>query len=576
MSTTDNAQSQLRYPCPVCGNTFTRPQHVVRHLRSHTGERPYKCKECGDAFARSDLLSRHVNKCHPDLANSGPPQNSKQPKRRACEHCAHTGSRCDSNSPCASCVEQGVPCSRMPKALSHHHHHHHPPQMPSIPPPLPGYSDSRLPSLNTTVPSSYGASHRRNPSETSISDWSSDSSRSRLPPYSQPMMYSGSSGYESSSSVDSMSHRGGNSGLSWVPSSSSISSNNSNNPLDQATMTPSQVRAMYGGSLPSGYSHPSQFPASSLPAPPASMSLPNPAALPSLSNLPGPTGLHHLDNNYADTSAYAPLVAGTYGNTGSGNKLPSSSSTIGYAQRAPPRSSASIVRPRDRSKPYPYSPPSPSSSASRTSVGHIGQQSASLTPAPAWKDYAGPQGASNAYNYDAIAADFSSQGAVVPSMGHAGYPTSDDGHSHSSGSPPNTAPSGGNASGRPSLPGLESFMTATFPPLNNVTLPSSAAMAAQSSSSSSNPPHSATSMSAPGMAYLYGRGGDRRSSIASSADSFGVYQSCLSIFFRCSYHTFVTRRAPAPIFSHWQPMDLPRQAMARSRPLLVLEQAMVV
>ncbi|KAJ7724815.1 hypothetical protein DFH07DRAFT_1003554 [Mycena maculata] len=52
------------HKCPVCQATFTRPQHVARHMRSHTGDRPYKCQHCGDQFARSDLLSRHVNKCH--------------------------------------------------------------------------------------------------------------------------------------------------------------------------------------------------------------------------------------------------------------------------------------------------------------------------------------------------------------------------------------------------------------------------------------------------------------------------------------------------------------------------------
>jgi hypothetical protein len=52
--------------CPVCQATFTRPQHVARHMRSRecsappvtpltpvdTGDRPYKCLYCGDQFAR--------------------------------------------------------------------------------------------------------------------------------------------------------------------------------------------------------------------------------------------------------------------------------------------------------------------------------------------------------------------------------------------------------------------------------------------------------------------------------------------------------------------------------------------
>jgi hypothetical protein len=227
----------------------------------------------------SDLLSRHVNKCHPALANSGPPDSGKHPKRRACENCAHTGSRCDSNSPCctsthfpsylldvsssflsslASCVEQNVPCSRMPKAIGHHHTS------------LPSYADSRigLPSLDSTVPSFGG--HRRN---ISGSDWSSDSSsRSRSSQYSQP----GASGYGfDGTTLDGLSMSRNLSGASGLPLPWGQSGASGSQNLDQSTMTPSQVRAMYGGSLPAGYTHPSQYPPLG-----GGINLPNPASFP--------------------------------------------------------------------------------------------------------------------------------------------------------------------------------------------------------------------------------------------------------------------------------------------------------
>ncbi|KAG8864947.1 hypothetical protein FRB96_003535 [Tulasnella sp. 330] len=69
------------HACPVCNAKFTRPQHVTRHMRSHTGDRPYKCTQCGDQFARSDLLSRHVNKCH-----SGIPPPIRGKKAAAASH----------------------------------------------------------------------------------------------------------------------------------------------------------------------------------------------------------------------------------------------------------------------------------------------------------------------------------------------------------------------------------------------------------------------------------------------------------------------------------------------------------
>ncbi|WOO78567.1 Cell wall integrity transcriptional regulator CAS5 [Vanrija pseudolonga] len=67
------------HKCPLCSATFTRPQHVGRHLRAHTGDRPYECKECPLRFARSDLLSRHVNKAHPKP--NGVSDNSKNDKK---------------------------------------------------------------------------------------------------------------------------------------------------------------------------------------------------------------------------------------------------------------------------------------------------------------------------------------------------------------------------------------------------------------------------------------------------------------------------------------------------------------
>lgn len=69
----------------LCSATFTRPQHVGRHLRAHTGDRPYECKECPLRFARSDLLSRHVNKAHPKAngAHDNDRKNDKKNRRKS-------------------------------------------------------------------------------------------------------------------------------------------------------------------------------------------------------------------------------------------------------------------------------------------------------------------------------------------------------------------------------------------------------------------------------------------------------------------------------------------------------------
>ncbi|KAF4562655.1 hypothetical protein EYR36_004049 [Pleurotus pulmonarius] len=109
------------HKCSVCQATFTRPQHVARHMRSHTGDRPYKCQFCGDQFARSDLLSRHVNKCH---ANEKPPAGATTTRRKgsasasraatskqACDQCVQSSLPCDGANPCSKCIQRKCRCT---------------------------------------------------------------------------------------------------------------------------------------------------------------------------------------------------------------------------------------------------------------------------------------------------------------------------------------------------------------------------------------------------------------------------------------------------------------------------------
>ncbi|XP_014455392.2 zinc finger protein 135 isoform X1 [Alligator mississippiensis] len=47
------------YKCPDCGKSFRQSSHVMIHQRIHTGVRPYKCDECGKGFHCSTHLLRH-------------------------------------------------------------------------------------------------------------------------------------------------------------------------------------------------------------------------------------------------------------------------------------------------------------------------------------------------------------------------------------------------------------------------------------------------------------------------------------------------------------------------------------
>ncbi|KAG0136075.1 hypothetical protein HOY82DRAFT_576621 [Tuber indicum] len=49
----------------TCNLSFTRSEHLARHIRKHTGERPFNC-HCGRAFSRLDNLRQHSSTVHAD------------------------------------------------------------------------------------------------------------------------------------------------------------------------------------------------------------------------------------------------------------------------------------------------------------------------------------------------------------------------------------------------------------------------------------------------------------------------------------------------------------------------------
>ncbi len=47
------------HTCHFCRKTFTRASGLVRHIRTHTGERPYKCHHCEKAFSTTGNRDVH-------------------------------------------------------------------------------------------------------------------------------------------------------------------------------------------------------------------------------------------------------------------------------------------------------------------------------------------------------------------------------------------------------------------------------------------------------------------------------------------------------------------------------------
>lgn len=51
---------KTRSQCFICMKTFSRPNGIVKHMKTHTQEKNYQCFTCGSQFSRSDHLNRHM------------------------------------------------------------------------------------------------------------------------------------------------------------------------------------------------------------------------------------------------------------------------------------------------------------------------------------------------------------------------------------------------------------------------------------------------------------------------------------------------------------------------------------
>ncbi|KAL4905121.1 hypothetical protein BDW74DRAFT_178127 [Aspergillus multicolor] len=109
------ADSQGYFQCGFgsCRKAYNRADHLIRHVRSHTREKPYVCQVCNKGFSRPDLLKRHAAG-HSHSQDGKRKRTSSYSKNgrvsQACKACATSKLKCDEEKPCRRCRDRKLFC----------------------------------------------------------------------------------------------------------------------------------------------------------------------------------------------------------------------------------------------------------------------------------------------------------------------------------------------------------------------------------------------------------------------------------------------------------------------------------
>ncbi|KAK5694615.1 hypothetical protein LTR97_009205 [Elasticomyces elasticus] len=107
----EGVAGQRLYSCGKCSKSYARLDHLSRHVRQHTQEKPYQCQVCTKAFARADLLKRHTLGHSKDDPQAKPTIIQHSRVSQACEACAGLHLKCEEEKPCRRCTKKSIHCN---------------------------------------------------------------------------------------------------------------------------------------------------------------------------------------------------------------------------------------------------------------------------------------------------------------------------------------------------------------------------------------------------------------------------------------------------------------------------------
>lgn len=109
----NHSTTQSLYQCADCLKRYSRPEHLQRHIATHTLGKRFQCDICSKAFSRADLLKRHRTN-HSDDNGTKRRRISSSPGAgrvaHACQACAKARVKCEETKPCTRCKNRGLNC----------------------------------------------------------------------------------------------------------------------------------------------------------------------------------------------------------------------------------------------------------------------------------------------------------------------------------------------------------------------------------------------------------------------------------------------------------------------------------